>query len=585
MAKFDLKHLTQQLNVALGKERCTEKILATLELAYESHQGQFRETRDNTLPRPPYILHPLGVAILAHKYFDKNNLPDTHEDIIMAALAHDLLEDTDLTASELGRICSVRVAEIVQALTKPGVKQDETHTKRNERFLEQIACGGPSVMYLKICDSMHNLGRPAQSPPRLIKKAVRKAQKEYMTFFDKGFDSESLKFLYEDRIFETSKILQKIQIENSEKKLFPLVEAVNQAVLYSGQKILELHDIRDIFEELTGAAFSSELSKEELFDYLIPTDHSIHQKTRVTLRNKLESGKLERNDMPKSLRNGFWEGVDRVFILDTGLKGRSEAKRTYVFGYSNRFCPDWVNENTLKLIFSYLTERLRLTENTKYVALSSDAGSLGLDLLPGEIEKVCMTYSDLIELRDLLSYATYIRNIIKTELAKSIDNTHISLVTALETRIKEPRSIVAKMIARKLSSILDIDDIVGFRMVCLNTTDQKKLLKLVNDVCTSQLLATYQKDDDAWKTDTSLVQSKEGYKAHHLLFSFRAHGLHELPIRCEFQIRTVFQDAWARVSNAVLYKKYGKLNEIKQILKTLSELRDKSDGIIDQISS
>lgn len=584
MAKFDLSNLSQMLRSALGKELLTRKILDALELAYDLHNGQFREIRDSKLPRLPYILHPVGVAILANKYFDQCSLPDSHEDIIMSALSHDLLEDTGLTASELGRICSARVAEIVQALTKPGVMQGETHVMRNQRFLEQIIHAGPSAMYLKICDSMQNLSRPEQSPPLLIKKALRKAQREYLTFFDRGLKEDSLKTFYESRIFETSKLLKHIEIEDSERKVLTLEEAVNRAAIYSAQKVLELHDIISIFEELTRATFSSELSKEELFDHIVPGDIFIDQKTRVTIHKMIDSGKLERTDLPKTLRDGFWPGIDRIFLFDTGVKRKGELKRVNVFGYSQGFCPEWVNEHSLKMIFHYLTERLRLAENTKYITLSSDAGSLGLDLLPGDIKKVNFTYNDLIELRDLLKYATYVKNLLQTELIKSIEYNNISLVAALETRIKEPRSIVNKMIVRKYRSIWDIDDIVGFRLVCLNTADQNRLLNLIVDVCASQTLSAYLKDVVTQKTNDCLIESKDGYKAHHMNFSFQARTQREFPIRCEIQIRTVFQDAWARVANALLYKKNENSKEIRQSFKNLSELRDKSDSIIDQIS-
>ena len=581
MPKFDLNYLTQELRKHLGEPCSTEKIIKTLDVAYRLHSGQFRETR-NSLSRPPYILHPVGVAILAHKHLDLVTLPDSHEDIIMAALTHDILEDTDLTASELGRICSARVAEIVQSLTKPGVRQNETHVERNQRFLDQIIRGGVSPMYLKICDSMHNLGRPGQSPPKLIKKAIRKARNDYMTFFDKGLNSTKFKRLYESRIHETSKQVQKIEVEESGKPPLTLEEAINRAVLYSGQKVIELHDIRDIFEELTSAAFSLELPSNEILDYILGEHPSIHQKIRVALNKKIESGMIARKDMPKTLRNGLWEGVDRLFILDTGFKGIGDAARVYLFGYSNKLCPAWVNQNTLKLIFNFLTERLRSTERTKYVALSSDAGTLGIDLLPGDIEQAAFTYEGLIELRDLLKNADYIRNLLKTELLKIFEEKEINLVTAIESRIKEPRSIVNKLKRRKYSSIKEVEDIVGFRFVCLDTSDQKKIYTVISEVCKSSILvASTPKSEQTFHF--GLVHSKEGYKACHFLASFHTGKKHYLPVTCEFQIRTVFQDAWARVSNTVMYKKSRKTNHVVECLNNLAELRDKSDAIIDQL--
>ena len=66
------------------------KILRAYEFAEQGHRGQLRQSGD------PYISHPVAVAhILADMHMDHESL--------MAALLHDVIEDTATTKSQLSR--------------------------------------------------------------------------------------------------------------------------------------------------------------------------------------------------------------------------------------------------------------------------------------------------------------------------------------------------------------------------------------------------------------------------------------------------------------------------------------------------
>jgi len=82
-----------------------DDIQRAYELANNAHAGQFRLSGED------YICHPVSVAlILSGMKMDA--------DCIMAALMHDVLEDTDVTYEELSEQFNEDVAELVDAVSK-----------------------------------------------------------------------------------------------------------------------------------------------------------------------------------------------------------------------------------------------------------------------------------------------------------------------------------------------------------------------------------------------------------------------------------------------------------------------------------
>jgi len=77
---------------------------------------------------------------------------------------------------------------------------------------------------------------------------------------------------------------------------------------------------------------------------------------------------------------------------------------------------------------------------------------------------------------------------------------------------------------------------------------------------------------------TAQISSDEGYKSTHI--RFRAHA----PIRqlrsvaCEIQVRTLFEDAWARISQLLRYKKSGDQRRTAQLLLHFAAVRDECDA-------
>jgi len=129
----------------------TERDINFLKKAYvfsaRAHKGQTRRSGE------PYLSHPLEVAnMLADMKLDKTTL--------VAALLHDVLEDTDITAAELRENFGHEVADLVEGVTKisrvqetsPEVRQAETIRKIILAMIDDLR-----VIFIKLADRIHNL--------------------------------------------------------------------------------------------------------------------------------------------------------------------------------------------------------------------------------------------------------------------------------------------------------------------------------------------------------------------------------------------------------------------------------------------
>jgi len=117
------------------------------ELASNAHAGQFRLSGED------YICHPVSVAIILSGM-------KMDADCIMAALLHDVLEDTDVTYNELSEQFNEDVAGLVDAvskLTKINFKTREEAQAENTRKMFLAMAKDIRVIIIKLSDRLHNM--------------------------------------------------------------------------------------------------------------------------------------------------------------------------------------------------------------------------------------------------------------------------------------------------------------------------------------------------------------------------------------------------------------------------------------------
>ena len=134
------------------------------EVAQAAHSGQTRDEGS------PYIVHPVRVAL---SLIDELNL--FSPSLICSALLHDVIEDSDVTRTDVARMFDEQIAEIVWLLTKFEDVSLREYLARIERAAET---GAPLV---KLCDRLDNM-RSVIDTPSLAKKRryIRTTEELYL---------------------------------------------------------------------------------------------------------------------------------------------------------------------------------------------------------------------------------------------------------------------------------------------------------------------------------------------------------------------------------------------------------------------
>ena len=153
--------ITQTRNVTQAQtllyslcEKC-EIVEKAVDRCIVSHAGQYRKSGE------PYAIHPILVAsIVAYMGGDEN--------MIVAALLHDVVEDTDCTLNEVEEAFGGEVAKLVEGLTKiVAIREDKlASSDSNERLASSaltfrkmllISIEDVRVLVVKLCDRLHNM--------------------------------------------------------------------------------------------------------------------------------------------------------------------------------------------------------------------------------------------------------------------------------------------------------------------------------------------------------------------------------------------------------------------------------------------
>jgi (p)ppGpp synthase/HD superfamily hydrolase len=166
------------------------RVLAVLQLAHGAHEGQLRRARAGH-ERLPYIVHPVGTAVICCRYYASATLDDSLDTVVCTALAHDLLEDTDTDPALLEQLAGRRVRLCVEALTRAAADGDGDRMSTGD-FASGIVAAGRTAVFVKLCDSMDNLGEPELVPPKLLGRLADKARRHYLPMLDACGLGESL---------------------------------------------------------------------------------------------------------------------------------------------------------------------------------------------------------------------------------------------------------------------------------------------------------------------------------------------------------------------------------------------------------
>jgi GTP diphosphokinase / guanosine-3',5'-bis(diphosphate) 3'-diphosphatase len=131
----------------------TARLLDAVHFAAQRHRDQRRKDREAS----PYINHPVALAQLLAVDIGIDDL-----DVLIAAILHDTVEDTETTLDELRERFGETVAGIVDEVT-----DDKALPKHQRKALqvEHAPHKSPGAALVKLADKICNLRDIANSPP------------------------------------------------------------------------------------------------------------------------------------------------------------------------------------------------------------------------------------------------------------------------------------------------------------------------------------------------------------------------------------------------------------------------------------
>ncbi len=132
----------------------SQLLLRAATFAAEKHKNQSRKNAGGT----PYINHPLAVAELLAR---EGRIDDIT--VLVAAVLHDTIEDTETTGDELNNLFGSDVAGVVAEVT-----DDKSRPKAERKRLQVEHAGGLSTRakLVKLADKICNVRDVADDPPK-----------------------------------------------------------------------------------------------------------------------------------------------------------------------------------------------------------------------------------------------------------------------------------------------------------------------------------------------------------------------------------------------------------------------------------
>ncbi len=140
-----------------------EKITKAYNVAAQAHKEQMRESGE------PYIIHPLAVVEILSQFEPDSNT-------IIAALLHDVIEDTDYDYQFIKKEFGTEVAELVDGVTKLGkipFSSKEEQQVENLRKMFFAMAKDIRVILIKLADRLHNVRTLSSvSPKKQLAKSL-----------------------------------------------------------------------------------------------------------------------------------------------------------------------------------------------------------------------------------------------------------------------------------------------------------------------------------------------------------------------------------------------------------------------------
>ncbi len=205
-----------------------ELIREAYEFGAVAHEGQKRRSGE------PYISHPVAVADL---------LADLHMDgqTIIAAILHDVIEDTPTAKDEIAEKFGNEVAEIVDGVSKLDQVQFKSHVEAQAESFRKMLLAmvrDIRVIMVKLADRTHNMRTMGSMPPAKRRAVARETLDIYAPIANRlgiyniknELEDLGLKTLYPNRYRVIEKAVKRAR-GNQKQFVGKIKEAIEAALL------------------------------------------------------------------------------------------------------------------------------------------------------------------------------------------------------------------------------------------------------------------------------------------------------------------------------------------------------------------
>lgn len=118
-------------------------VFHAIQFASAAHAGQYRKGT-----RVPYLIHPLRVASILLE-------AGCAEDLAVAAVLHDTVEDCFVTIEQISRLFGGRVAELVRGASEPD--KSDTWENRKQYTIDYLQTAGEDQLLVCLADKLDNI--------------------------------------------------------------------------------------------------------------------------------------------------------------------------------------------------------------------------------------------------------------------------------------------------------------------------------------------------------------------------------------------------------------------------------------------
>ena len=216
-----------------------ERIEDALDFATKAHVEQFRKSGE------PYIIHPILVASIVGKITED-------ESMVIAALLHDVVEDTPITIEEVKERYGEDVAHLVNGLTKIDNLRDENlvSSVSDEKLIVSAlsfrkmllaSIEDVRVLVVKLCDRLHNMLTLDALPPHKQERIAEETLVVYapvahrlgISFVKNLLEDLSFKYVFPEEEKEIDKYLSE-NYHAIELKLNAFQQEVTKLIIQNG---------------------------------------------------------------------------------------------------------------------------------------------------------------------------------------------------------------------------------------------------------------------------------------------------------------------------------------------------------------